>query len=336
MSSTAPTSEQLREQWNQMAPIFVASVQTMTTDAHRGLLQMLRLHDAGALLEVGCGGGGLAEVARGLLPAEARQVITDLSPAMLAFARERNPQAEAQEADAGALPFPDASFDRYLAALNLMLVPDPARALAEAWRVLRPGGYAAFSVWGRRRNSPLMQITQRSHEKISGKISGNTAVPPLPARSNFHLSDRKKLRKLSERAGFDFLLCWDQPMLVPSLSGAEHAEEIQRSQPRLRLMLEGLPEEDRAAWLRQICRLADRRLRRHRPIMLEIRMVLLRKPLPDLSIPDEDTEESQSVALPMEPDGDQTGFTVRAELPALEALAAVPEHTVSIPATDVR
>ena len=276
MSSTAPTSEQLREQWNQMAPIFVDAVQTMTTDAHRGLLQMLRLRDAGALLEVGCGGGGLAEVARGLLPAGARHVITDLSPAMLAFALERNPQAEVQEADAGALPFPDASFDRYLAALNLMLVPDPALALKEAWRVLRPGGYAAFSVWGRRRNSPLMQITQRSHEKLSGKAG----VPPLPVRSNFHLSDRKKLRKLSEKAGFGFLLCWDQPMLVPSLSGAEHAGEIHRSQPRLRLMLEGLPEEDRDAWLRQICRLADRRLRRHRPIMLEIRMVLLRKPLP--------------------------------------------------------
>jgi len=44
--------------------------------------------------------------------------------------------------DAEALPFPDASFDRYVSAGSIEYWPDPARAIAEAHRVLRPGGIA--------------------------------------------------------------------------------------------------------------------------------------------------------------------------------------------------
>jgi MPBQ/MSBQ methyltransferase len=46
------------------------------------------------------------------------------------------------EGDAEALPFPDTSFDRYVSAGSVEYWPDPARAVAEAFRILRPGSIA--------------------------------------------------------------------------------------------------------------------------------------------------------------------------------------------------
>lgn len=88
------------------------------------------------VLEVGCGTGlileRLARVAR-------RAVGIDLSPGMLAKARERG--LEAREGSATDLPFDDASFDVTCSFKVLAHVPDIRRALAEMARVTRPGGH---------------------------------------------------------------------------------------------------------------------------------------------------------------------------------------------------
>jgi ubiquinone/menaquinone biosynthesis C-methylase UbiE len=68
----------------------------------------------------------------------------DLSPAMLAHARRRAAElglvVDLREADALALPFPDGWFDTVVCTYGLCAVPDDGRAVAEAVRVLRPGG----------------------------------------------------------------------------------------------------------------------------------------------------------------------------------------------------
>jgi ubiquinone/menaquinone biosynthesis C-methylase UbiE len=68
----------------------------------------------------------------------------DVSPAMLAVARRRaealGRDADLCVGDAQALEFPDEGFDTVVATLALCTIPDERRALAEAHRVLRPGG----------------------------------------------------------------------------------------------------------------------------------------------------------------------------------------------------
>lgn len=94
----------------------------------------------GRVLEVAIGTG------RNLphYPADVELIGIDLSPAMLARARERaerlGREVRLQEGDAQRLPFPDATFDTVVATLTLCSIPDDVTAVAEMARVLRTGG----------------------------------------------------------------------------------------------------------------------------------------------------------------------------------------------------
>lgn len=92
------------------------------------------------ILDVGCGSGGLAR----LLAEEGAEVTgIDPNPQALTAARTLAPAARFEAASAEALPFEDAAFDVVLVVNALHHVPLHAmdRALAEAGRVARPGGW---------------------------------------------------------------------------------------------------------------------------------------------------------------------------------------------------
>jgi len=76
------------------------------------------------------------------LPSQHRYTALDLTPAMLARARQRTAGLSfyATQGDAQQLPFPPAQFDALVLHLILAVVPDPLRCLQECVRVLRPGG----------------------------------------------------------------------------------------------------------------------------------------------------------------------------------------------------
>ncbi|RMI13199.1 class I SAM-dependent methyltransferase [Cellulomonas triticagri] len=109
------------------------------------------------VLEVGA---GAAQCARWLLGQGAHVVATDVSGGMLAAAATldaarpdggplagRAPAVPLVQADARALPFPDASFDVVFTAYGAIpFVPDARRVHAEAARVVRPGGLWVCSV----------------------------------------------------------------------------------------------------------------------------------------------------------------------------------------------
>jgi ubiquinone/menaquinone biosynthesis C-methylase UbiE len=99
--------------------------------------EVLRLSTGGTVVDVGCGAGrAVAELAeRG-----ARAIGADLDPAMLAAARSRFPGIDVRAADAADLPLDDGQARGYRADKVYHVLPDPAAALAEARRVLAPGG----------------------------------------------------------------------------------------------------------------------------------------------------------------------------------------------------
>ena len=99
----------------------------------------------GDVLEIAIGTGlNLAHY-----PPSARVTGIELSPAMLELARERaaalGREADLRVGDATALDLPDDSFDTAVSTFTLCSIPDPAAAVAEVRRVLRPGGRFVFA-----------------------------------------------------------------------------------------------------------------------------------------------------------------------------------------------
>jgi SAM-dependent methyltransferase len=92
-------------------------------------------------------GGGTGNYARALRDDGWDPVVVDREPSMLARAAGKGLQTI--EGDAQRLPVADASFDAVMLVSMLHHVEDPAVALAEAQRVLRPGGHLALMVFTR-------------------------------------------------------------------------------------------------------------------------------------------------------------------------------------------
>lgn len=105
------------------------------------MVRRLELSGARDVLDVGCGAGHWG---RALLPhlPDAKLVGVDREPRFLELAREGADGARAEYVvgTAEALPFEDASFDLVTCQTVLIHVKDPAVAIAEMRRVLRPGG----------------------------------------------------------------------------------------------------------------------------------------------------------------------------------------------------
>jgi SAM-dependent methyltransferase len=117
----------------------------------RDLVGRLQEYAPERVLEVAAGTGVVTRALARSLPATTTIVATDLNPQMLARARAVGTAREVEwrQADAMSLPFGDASFDLVVCQFGVMFFPDKPRALAEAARVLRPGGRLVFSVWDR-------------------------------------------------------------------------------------------------------------------------------------------------------------------------------------------
>ena len=108
----------------------------------------MNIPPGGIALDVGCGPGSVtASLARAAGP-DGLALGVDISEPMLARAvrAEAGPKIGFLRADAQRLPLRDETVDAVVSIAVLQLIPDPAAALAEMARVLRPGGRLAVMV----------------------------------------------------------------------------------------------------------------------------------------------------------------------------------------------
>lgn len=148
----------------------------------RATLDAAQISTGEAVLDAGCGTGGLTVAARPATGLTSRVVGLDSSVAMLARARRRSDRARAAielvEGSVTAAPFPDASFDVVMLSLVMhYLKPEQATlAIDEARRVLREGGRVVVVDFGRS-HGPLARL--RAHLMLHGGVASR--APDLAA-----------------------------------------------------------------------------------------------------------------------------------------------------------
>jgi SAM-dependent methyltransferase len=169
--------------WHDRARTYDLVVGAVTARVGEELLDAVGAGPGVRLLDVGCGPGTIAAAAaaRG-----ARAVGVDLAAGMLELGRERHPGLDLREGDAEALPFADGAFDALVGGFILNHLPDADAAVAEAARVLAPGGRLAVAVWERPERNPLLgELTAAVHD-AGVAVRGGLPAGPDPYRLSDH------------------------------------------------------------------------------------------------------------------------------------------------------
>ncbi|HEY5634781.1 MAG TPA: class I SAM-dependent methyltransferase [Burkholderiaceae bacterium] len=152
------------------------------------------LRDCECILDVGCGTGVLtSRIAAATISARVTGV--DVSEPFLAYARAsvRNSRVAFERADAGALPFADATFDQSLSLLVISFLAQPSQAAGEMRRVTRPGGTVAACTWDAK-GLELSSIFWQEAERLDPS-AGSRAERPR------HSNSQGQLEQLWRAAG---------------------------------------------------------------------------------------------------------------------------------------
>jgi SAM-dependent methyltransferase len=186
-------------------------------EQRRATRALLALQPGERVLDIGSGPGFLgAEMAEEVGP-DGRVVGVDPSESMLAMGRRLESRVEFVEGDALALPFADESFDAAVATQVYEYIADMPAALAEARRVLRPGGRLLILdtdwdsiVWHSSDRDRMLQVLEKWNDHL--------ADPYLP----------RRLPGLLRDAGFDLL----DAVVIPILNRGPDPDTFSRGMIR--------------------------------------------------------------------------------------------------------
>jgi len=206
------------------------------------LAQRLPVKPPGDVLEIACGTGLLTRRLRERLDPTLRLVATDLSTAMLDYARGKLGSFSAiewREADAAKLPFHDGEFGALVCGFGFMFVPDKNAAFGEARRVLREGGILLFNVWDRIEENPHIQANA---EVVEGLFPGDAE---MRFRIPYEMYDSTRLHGLLAQARFTDVKIEKKAVPLASVSARTIATGQIRGTPRsLLIEKRGVPLDE--------------------------------------------------------------------------------------------
>jgi SAM-dependent methyltransferase len=197
--STKVTQGQL---WS-IAPLDWSQVfEPFFTPMYKKALAQLQLTEGLEVLDAGCGSGLFSHLA---IRQGAKLIGIDAAPGLLELARARNPQYSFLEEDLEALPFANDSFQAVVGFNSFQYAGSFSGALAEAKRVLKPGGKLVIGIWDKPEHSEAANVL---------KAIGALLPPPPPGTPGpFALSEDGKMEQIL--AGLDLKLKFKTAVSCP-------------------------------------------------------------------------------------------------------------------------
>jgi SAM-dependent methyltransferase len=208
------------------------------------------------VLELAAGVGDTGFLAAVAIGEEGRLISTDFSPDMVDEARAVAAgldvdNIEFRVLDAEDMDLEDDSVDGVLCKYGYMLMADPAKALAETRRVLRPGGRLSFSVWGDPARNPWVTVPMQTLVE-----RGDIPAPEPNAPGILAMADHDRIRELVTGAGFAEPRIKEIPVRWPIPDRETFHRFVRELAGPIRFALESLPDDDRAAAWQEL----DRRM----------------------------------------------------------------------------
>jgi SAM-dependent methyltransferase len=183
--------------WQKASTFYADTFGTLTALTIDPLLESVRVKSGMRVLDVASGPG----YAAGAAAARGATVVgIDFSPLMVEEARRRYESVaslEFLEGDAQRLPFESNQFGAVVMNFGLLHLARPEVAISEAFRVLKPGGRYAFTVWGKPDEAVGFGVVLRAMETHGRTDVGLPDGPPF-----FRFSDAGECHRTLAQAGF--------------------------------------------------------------------------------------------------------------------------------------
>ncbi|MBV8221408.1 MAG: methyltransferase domain-containing protein [Solirubrobacterales bacterium] len=221
------------------------------------LIDHLDLQPGQRVLELAAGPGDTGFMAAELVRPGGVVISSDASEAMLEVARERAralgiENVEFKRLELEWIDMPTASVDAVLCRWGVMLTVDPAAAVQEIRRVLRPGGRLALAVWD------LPELNQWATVPDQALVELGLARGPDPdAPGMFSLSAPERLQEMLEAAGFVDVVVEPLDLRHASMTVDEQVDEKLDLSRMCADTYDGLSAEDRDAVRAKIRELAE-------------------------------------------------------------------------------
>ncbi len=156
---------------------------------------LAHISPGGVLLDLGAGAGIVEQMdfrGQGV-----RVCGVDLDPRVV-----DNPMLdEGRVADAGRIPYPDATFDTVFCDNVLEHLEAPATVFGEVWRVLKPGGAFLFKTPNKTHYMPtIARLTPHTFHQAYNRLRGREAVDTFP--THYRANTKRDVERLAAEAGF--------------------------------------------------------------------------------------------------------------------------------------
>jgi SAM-dependent methyltransferase len=197
--------ERSRGVWDAMAPgweTFRQDLWEFSRPVSEWLVERLDPRPGQTILDLAAGLGETGFLAARRIGETGRVLVTDFAPRMVAAARRRAAEfgvtnADFRSLDGERMDLESECVDGVVCRWGYMLMADPGAAFGETFRVMRPRGRLAFSVFGAADRNPWASLVARV------LVSERHIPPPVPGSPGiFGLSDPKRIHELLTRAGF--------------------------------------------------------------------------------------------------------------------------------------